>query len=270
MNRKWLVLAMAVALLACYAPVLSGMADQWSRDEDMGHGFIVPFVLVWIVWRERAQWRSLPMHGSWWGLAVLVAAGCLHFVGLLGTGLFVESVAFLASIAGAVLCAGGFPLLRAWAFPFLLALFMLPKLAVLYNQITLPLQLLASRLAASMLTLAGFGVVREGNILDVGGHRVSVVEACNGIRYLMTLGFAAAVFAYSSDRKPWMRWALVACAVPVAILANGLRVAAAGAAPAFAEGVPHEMAGILIFLLCLGTMVVLRRLINRVYRFYHA
>jgi hypothetical protein len=70
-------------------------------------------------------------------------------------------------------------LLYAWimALPLLLALFMLPKLALVYNQVTLPLQLLASRIAAGILTAAGIGVIREGNILDVAGHRVSVVEA---------------------------------------------------------------------------------------------
>jgi exosortase len=265
-----LMLAIAAALLGCYAPVLSGMVDQWSGDQDMSHGFAVPFVLAWIIWRERSRWLALPMRGSWWGLAVVAVAGFLHFLGVLGTGLFVGAVAFLVSLAGVVLCFGGLPLLRAWAFPFLLALFMLPKLAVAYNQLTLPLQLLASKLAAWMLTSAGFGVVREGNILDVGGHRIAVAEACNGIRYLLTLGFGAAVLAYLADQKAWMRLALAACAVPVAVLANGLRVAAAGAVPAFAVGTPHEIAGIAIFMLSLGTILVLHRMINGAYRLYYA
>jgi len=105
------------------------------------------------------------------------------------------------SVAGAVLSLGGFAYLRAWALPLLLALFMLPKLALVYNQVTLPLQLFASRMAAGILTASGIAVIREGNILDVAGRRVSVVEACNGIRYLLSLGFMAVVFAYLSDTK---------------------------------------------------------------------
>ncbi len=160
--------------------------------------------------------------------------------------------------------------MRAWAFPLLLMLFMLPKLAVVYNQFTLPLQLLASRLAAFLLTVSGFGVIREGNILDVGGHRIAVVEACNGIRYLLTLGFLAAVLAYLADPKPWMRLALILSAIPVAILANGFRVAISGAIPLLAEGTPHLVAGAVIFAFCVGTLLLLRRLIDGVYHLYHA
>jgi exosortase len=145
---------------------------------------------------------------------------------------------------------------------------MLPKLAIVYNQATLPLQLLASRIAAGILTFAGIGVIREGNILDVGGHRVAVVEACNGIRYLLSLGFMAVVFGYLSDSKPWMRSALLAAAVPVAILANGVRVAIAGWMPSLESGVPHAVAGWLIFVLCLATLMLLRQMVNKVYVLY--
>ena len=164
-----------------------------------------------------------------------------------------------------MLCLGGLDWLRALAFPLVLVLFMLPKLAIVYNQATLPLQLLASRIAAGILTFAGIGVIREGNILDVGGHRVAVVEACNGIRYLLSLGFMAVVFAYLSDSKPWMRLALLAAAVPVAILANGVRVAVAGWLPSLESGVPHAVAGWFIFVLCLATLVLLRQLVNKAY-----
>jgi len=202
------------------------MFDQWWTDEDMGHGFVVPAVILWIVWRERSRWRALPMQWSSWGFVMLAVGAMLQLMGALGAGLFASSVAFLITIAGSVLCFGGIPLLRAWTFPFLVALFMLPKLAVVYNQVTLPLQLLATRIAAGMLSIAGIQVIREGNILDVAGHRISVVEACSGIRYLLSLGFVAVVFAYLADAKPWMRIALLAASIPVAILANALRVAA--------------------------------------------
>ncbi len=164
-----------------------------------------------------------------WGFVILLAGAVLELAGAAGGGLFISSVALLLTAAGVVVCFYGFPRLRAWAFPFLLALFMLPKLAIVYNQGTLPLQLLASRTAAGMLTHTGFGVIRGGNILDVNGHRIAVAEACSGIRYLLPLGFMAIVFAYLSDSKAWMRVALLAAAIPVAILANAVRVAVAGA-----------------------------------------
>ena len=268
--RQAVVALTAVALVLCYAPTLRGMFEQWSNDEDMSHGFVVPLVVLWIVWRERERWRALPAEPSWWGWAVLAAGAGMQFAAALGAGLFAGSVAFLVSVVGAVLSLGGFAWLRAWAFPLLLTLFMLPKLALVYNQATLPLQLLASRMAAGILTAVGIGVIREGNILDVAGRRVCVVEACNGIRYLLSLGFMAVVFAYLSDTKPWMRLALLAAAVPIAVVANAVRVAAAGWLPSLAAGTPHAISGWFLFVLCLATLVLVRRLFNKVYARYHS
>ena len=265
-HSRWLLLgATAVALAACYASAIAGMVDQWSSDEDMGHGFVVPVVIGWIVWRERARWSSLAVEPSWWGIALLVAAAALDLAGAAGAGLFARSLALLLSIAGAILCLGGFRWLRAWAFPLLLALFMLPKLAIVYNQTTLPLQLLASRMAAGMLTTAGAAVIREGNILDVGGHRILVAEACSGIRYLLPLGFTALLIGYLFDSRPWMRLLLLCAAIPIAIFANGARVAVAGAIPSLAEGTPHALSGILIFALCLGALIGSLTLAQRVF-----
>jgi exosortase len=254
-----------LALLVCYASTLRGMFDQWISDEDMGHGLVVPLVILWIVWRERERWQRLPLRPNLWGLALLVAGAALHLAGVLGVGLFASSLALLISAAGAVVCLGGFGLLRSWAFPFLLALFMLPKLAIVYNQVTLPLQVLASKLAAALLTTSGVGVIREGNILDVHGHRVAVAEACNGIRFLLPLGFVAVLFAYLVDPKPWMRAAVLASTVPLAILSNAFRVAASAWAPALDSGTPHQILGWAIFTLTLAMLLPLRSAFNALY-----
>ena len=269
-TRQAATVLTAAALVVCYAPTLRGMFDQWSNDEDMSHGFVVPVVVLWIVWRERGRWQALPAKPSWWGLAVLAAGAGLRIISAFGGGLFAGSVAFLVSVAGAVLYLGGFVYLRAWAFPFLLALFMLPKLAIVYSQVTFPLQILASRIAAAMLSVAGVAVVREGNILDVAGHRVSVQEACNGVRYLLSLGFIAVVYAYLADPKPWMRFALLAVVVPIAIVANALRVAASGLLPTLDAGTPHTVAGFLVFVLCVAMLVLMRGVFHAVWARYHA
>ncbi len=88
MMRRIIALVTALALAVCYAPVLRGMFDQWWHDEDMGHGFVVPIVILWIVWKERSRWIELPTKPSWWGLALLVVAACVHFMSAMGAGLF--------------------------------------------------------------------------------------------------------------------------------------------------------------------------------------
>lgn len=261
MPRVTIILA-ALALLICYASTLRGMAHQWWTDEDMGYGFVVPFVIAWIVWNERARWRKLPVQPTAWGFAVLATAACLQVASAFGAGLFAASVALVLSIAGVVLAMLGFAWLRAWAFPFVLMLFMLPKLAIVYNQITLPLQLLATRLAGGMLSTAGFMVVRDGNILNVAGHSISVVEACNGIRYLLPLAFLALVFAYAGGAKVWIRLVMTAAAVPVAIIANAIRVAFSGLSPTLTSGTLHALLGTVIFLLCLALLAGIYHLLT--------
>ena len=269
-NRLVLAGVSILILLVCYASTLRGMFGQWMSDEDMGHGALVPIVVLWIVWRERKRWQSLPLQPSAWGLALLATGALMQLAGALGVGLFVSSVAFLVSIAGLVVCFGGWALLRSWAFPLLMALFMLPKLAIVYNQATLPLQLLASKLAAGMLTTSGIGVIREGNILDVHGHRVAVAEACNGIRFLLPLGFVSVLFAYLADPKPWMRVAVLVATLPLAIVANAFRVAASAWSPRLDSGTPHEILGWIIFVLTLALLLPLRGVVNAVYGRIHA
>ena len=270
MRPRTLTILTAIALVVCFAPIIAGMADQWLTDEDMGHGFLVPLVIAWIVWRERARWQTLPAHPNALGFVLLLAGASMQLISSIGVGLFAGSVGFVLSIAGAILCLGGFAWLRVLAFPLLLTLFMLPKLAVVYNQATLPLQLLATRMAGAMLSLVGFVVSREGNILEVSGHRVSVIEACDGIRYLLPLAFIAVTFAYLADSKRWMRLALLAAAIPVALLANALRVALSACLPPLAVGTAHAVSGWAIFVLCLPALIAFRRLFNSLYTRLHA
>jgi exosortase len=264
--RLWASIGLtATALVACYSAVIAGMAAQWSTDPDMGHAFAVPFVIAWVLWSDRRRLLAISVRPSWWGLALLALAAVAHAASAAGVGLFAGSVALLLSAAGAVLCLGGFAWLRALAFPFALALFMLPKLAIVYNQMTLPLQLMASRLAAAILAAGGIGVIREGNILDVGGHRVLVAEACNGIRYLLPLAFIAVVFAWLEDPSVWMRIALLAISVPLAIAANALRVASAAAFPELDAGAPHLIFGVVVFAVCLATLALARWAFHALY-----
>lgn len=267
-RRPAAVALTVVALGVCYAPTLRGMLHQWTTDEDMGHGFAVPFVILWILWRERDRWRALTPNPSAWGFVLLAAGAAMECSAALGAGLFAAAVGLLVSVAGAVLCLGGFAFVRRSTFLFVLALFMLPKLAIVYHQATLPMQLLASRLAAFLLSMAGVGVIREGNILDIGGRRMLIEEACSGIRYLLPLGFMALLFGYIADEQPWMLAALLATAVPLAIAANAVRVAVSAGVPALSQGPLHSATGLVVFVLCLAALLLARRALRFVRAHY--
>ena len=256
-------------LVICYFPILRHLTDQWLHDDDMGHGIFVPFVAGYIAWRRRDLMAG-PAKTNYWGLVVVLFGAMLELVGMLGAQIVIQRVAFLVSLTGVVFFLGGARALRVFGFPLFLLLFMIPIPAVIYGQITLPLQLFATQVAETLLGWMNIPVLRDGNILELASQRLNVVEACSGIRSLMTLTFLALTYAYLFDKKPWMRWALLAATVPIAILTNALRVTITGALSEIrtdlAEGFYHEMEGFVIFLMAFAFMIGMHHLLNFVYR----
>jgi len=175
---------------------------------------------------------------------------------------------------GIVLTLAGAKIVRKLAFPLFLLLFMIPIPGVVFNQITFPLQLLASRLAELVLNFVGVPVFREGNILELPSRRLSVVEACSGIRSLLSLSFLSLVYAHFFDRAFWMRWVLLPASVPIAIAANASRVTLTGLIGEYnrswAEGVFHAAEGWAIFMLSLILLILTHRFIRRAMEAAHA
>ena len=254
-------------MMACYAPVLRALVRQWSSDADMGHGFFVPVIAGYIVWQKRDELLAIKPQPNWWGLAVVILGGVQLMVGTLGVELFLARTSFVIVLIGAVWLLGGDGMLKKLAFPLFLLFFMVPIDAVIYNQITFPLQLLASRVADGALTLLSIPVLREGNILELPNQRLSVVDACSGIRSLLSLTFLSLVYGYFFEKKAWIRVVLFISTVPIAIVANSSRVTITGiltqVKPDAAEGFFHEAEGWVIFMVALGILILFHQLIAR-------
>ncbi len=263
------ILFFSALLTLSFFDVIAGMIFEWRHDDDMSHGFFVPLVAGYIAWQVRDRWLSLTPNPSSWGWLLIVWGGLQLIAGTLGAEMFIARTAFLISITGVLLALGGFRLIRALAFPLFLLLFMIRIPNIIYNQITFPLQLFASQVAEQVLHLIEIPVFREGNILHLAKTDLSVVEACSGIRSLLSLSFMALVYAYLSDPKPWMRAALLALTIPIAVAANAFRVTITGILsnynPELAEGTFHTAEGYLIFLVAFAGMFAAHRLINLVY-----
>ncbi|MBI4893686.1 MAG: exosortase [Acidobacteria bacterium] len=260
----------AALLLICYLPVLKRLANDWYIDEDMGHGFFVPAVAAYIVWQRRNEILSKSYESNWLGLIPLILGALLLAFGTFGVELFVTRVAFVLSLTGVVFTLGGWGLIKELYFPLILLLFMIPLPSVIYYQITFPLQLLASQIAEHSIELAGIPILREGNVLRLPSGDLSVVEACSGIRSLMSLSFLSLVYGFFFDEKPWMRWVLLGCTIPIAIFANAMRVTLTGLLsevnPELAKGLFHSLEGWVIFMVALVLLVATHQLINAVYR----
>jgi exosortase len=267
-SYSWATIGWVSILLAvCYAPILVALVRQWNDDPDMGHGFFVPLIAGFIAWRKRDEVVGRLPGPNWWGLAIMLWAGFQLYIATLGAELFLARTSFVISIIGAVLLLGGTQYLRIFGFPLFLLFFMVPIPAVVYNQITLPLQFIASSAAEKTIDLLQIPVIREGNVLYLPQQTLNVVEACSGIRSLLTLTFLSLVYGYFFEKRTWVRVVLFFSTIPIAIVANGGRVAFTGVIsqfkPELAEGWFHEAQGWVIFMIGLTILVAFHQLIIR-------
>ena len=191
----WFGALMLLALVVImYASVLSALARQWWDDPNYGHGFFVSVFVVYVLWSERDRWSALPPCANNIGFAIMLFAIGLRVLGMVGAELFIARLSLVILICGIVLFLAGGQALRSISFPIGYLLFMIPLPAIVYYQLTFPLQLWASRLGASGLVALGIHTVREGNLLVLPNCTLNVVEACSGIRSLLSL--LAVVVAY--------------------------------------------------------------------------
>jgi exosortase len=260
--------------LVLYFPTLRLLVLQWWRDPDYAHGFFVPLVSGYVLWHQRDRWLNCELKPNNFGLLVMVAAIFLLIGGSLGAELFVSRVSFLVFLAGLILFLRGWKMLRAVSFPLGFLIFMIPIPVIIYNQITFPLQLLASRFATAWLELFQVPVLREGNVLILPNYSLEVVEACSGVRSLMTLISLAVAYGYLVDQRRWVRYVLPALMFPIAIFSNAFRILGTGVltyhfGPRMAEGFFHEFSGWMVFVAALILMLACHWIMRRIGRNEH-
>jgi len=293
MRKLWQGLAISFAIVFAYATVMAKLFHDWWNDENYSHGLLIPFIIGYIIWSQRDKLARASVRPSvlWGGAAVVVALFAL-WAGIAGAELYTQRLSLILILAGIIIYSWGFTLLRLLLVPLGLLFLAMPIPAIIFNKIAFPLQLFASRCAVWSMSLLGIPVLRQGNIIELkplnsfDTKKLEVVEACSGIRSLMTLVTLAVVFAYfthtpsddepgSGRRSGWLRsywfWRaviLVVSAVPIAILTNAFRVSGTGVlahyyGTAVADGFFHSFSGwaiyIVAFILLFGIGMILDR-----------
>jgi exosortase len=264
----WQFGLLAVLLSALYHPVVVGLFKQWLEDPSYSHAFSVPIFSVLWCWMHRDVWTTRPICPSNSGIILILAALALLIVGTLGAEIFLPRVSLVVLLAGFIAYFAGWQMLRALLAPVLILFLMVPLPAIVFNEVAFPLQLLASSWSAFLLELLRVPVLREGNVMVLPSMSLDVAEACSGIRSLLSLITLAVFYGSIAERRNWLRWTLVAVAVPIAVAANALRIVGAAVlgyylGPRFAEGFFHLFSGWLIFILALGLLVLLHKLGSR-------
>ena len=263
----WGSLIIGALVVLVYYRVLTGLVVIWARNSDYSHGFLVPIFAAYLVWTKRKTLQEKGVAPTWTGIAVVALALIVLLLGSYGAAIFLSRVSLIILLAGLVLAFGGWEYLNELRFALLVLLLAIPLPTIIFNQIALPLQILASKLASNLLALFSIPVLRQGNIIQLPSIELEVAEACSGIRSLVSL-FTLSVFYGYFLEKTFVRRAFLALAsIPIAIAANAVRIFGTGLCvqywdPDKALGFFHEFSGWVMFLVALGCLVVLHRVMH--------
>ena len=252
-HGSWPWLAVfGVALLALYGSVLVGLGADWLTDDNYAHGILVPPFAAWLIWRRRGEFQRLGRRPAAAGAVVAVVGLLMYLVGQTAFEFFLTRVSLVVVLAGAVSFLLGWRHLRLCAFPLVLLALAIPLPTLIFNEIAVPMQLLASQLGVAMIEASTVPAVREGNIILLERATLEVAEACSGIRSLISLGTLALVYGCLGRHSTTARAVVALSVLPVVIVANGLRIAGAGLVahaygPQAAAGFLHTFSGWLFF-----------------------
>jgi exosortase len=261
---------LALALAWLYANTLTGLGREWLSSPDASYGVVLIAVAAAVAWQRRdgaaRASAGAPAHSST-GILVLAAGLLLFLAGQLGADVFLTRISLVVVLTGALWFVAGAAVVRVLAAPLAFVLMAVPLPALIVNAVTLPLQFTASQIAESTLTTAGVAVFRDGNVLELPSATLQVAEACSGLRSLVSLTAIAVLLAWATPCQSRLgRVAMVAAAIPVAIVMNGFRIAGIGLAceawgPRMASGAWHTLSGWLTFAASAVVLIAIQRLI---------
>jgi exosortase D (VPLPA-CTERM-specific) len=258
--------------LMSFLPFWDGFLDMWTawvNFPEYSHSLLIPPITAFLIWQQKDRLELVPFDGSYTGVALVAASGVLLALGQYGTLFALLEYGYLVMLAGLVLAFTGWKGFRLIAAPLAILFFMIPLPSFLFSNLSQKLQLLSSLIGVWFIRLFGISVFMEGNVIDLGGYRLQVAEACDGLRYLfplMTLGF---LMAYFYKGAHWKRVLVFASSIPITVLMNSFRIGTIGVMVehwgiSMAEGFLHEFQGWLVFMASAGLILAEIAVLNRI------
>ncbi|MCP4745146.1 MAG: VPLPA-CTERM-specific exosortase XrtD [Desulfobacteraceae bacterium] len=254
-NPWWMpVMLIAAALIYSYRATIDGLVHQWLNNDDYSHGMLIVPICIYLAWQRHDQLAQTPRYTDWRGLPLLVFSVVTFVLGELGAEVFTTRISLILCFIASLWLLYGFEVIRVLTFPLAFLFMMLPLPGLIYRNITFPLQLISSKWSVKFLQLCGMMAYAEGNIIDLGYAQFQVVEACSGLRFILALFTLGIFFAFWTPKPLWKRVILVAATVPIAMIANIMRIAGTGLLAKFwgetaAQGFFHSFSGWGIFMI---------------------
>lgn len=263
--RGMLVAAWAICgalLLWIYVPIVAKMIVNWYNDPNYSHGFLVPLVSGYLVWRQREKLRQTARGPSSLGLLAVAGGLLMLLAGTLAHELYLQRLSLIPVLWGLAWITWGWPVAGRTIFAALYLVLMVPLPYVIYDAVAFPLRLVAAQLAGWGIRLMGVPVLVEGNILHLPDITLNVVDACSGIRSLISLLAGGVILAYLMLPNRWSKVLIILLVPPVAVFTNAMRVMVAGVmarhfGPGVLEGAMHDFTGWVVFLVAFAIMAAI-------------
>ncbi len=260
------VLIFSFAVL--YRHTISALIRDWSIDDNYSHGFLIPFITVYMIWQKKETLSGIIPEPSSRGLLLILPGIALHIAGNIGAELFTMRFSIIILLWGLLLYLFGKTVFRELFIPVSYLIFMIPIPAILWNKLAFPLQLFAATLTTELIYGIGIPVLREGNVLHLANTSLEVVDACSGLRSLTSLLALSAAFAYISSLKNISKWILFFSAIPIAVAVNIIRLTVTAMMAHWigaetAQGFLHDMSGMVVFILAFVLLFAVSALLTK-------
>jgi exosortase len=270
-RKQWLPYAIiAVLLCVLYHRVAIKLVYDWSTLPDYSHGPFVPLFSAFLIWDKRKVLSATPIRQTWLGIVLVIFSIVVLILGVYGVELFTARISFVMLLTGLIWTFLGWAIVKALRFPLLVLVLAIPFPAIVFNHITFPLQLMASRIASDILPVFHVPTLHEGNVIELPAMKLEVAEACSGIRSLMSLFTLAIFYGYFLEKTTKRRIILALASIPIAVAANVLRIVGTGLCvqywdPDKALGFFHEFSGWVMFVISLACLYLVHRAMQLIF-----
>ena len=256
------------ALSALYYPAMLRLVQYWHRSEDYSHGFLIIPLSLYMIWQKRDELRRVIVQPNNAGLILTISAVGIYVIAEFAGVMTLAALSIIPITMGSIWFLFGNEMLKQLLFPVCFLIFMIPVPGQVYSAATFPLQLFVSTFSTYISQIMSIPVYREGNIIHLPEHTLQVVQACSGLRSMISLLSLSAVFGYFSLRANFLRAVLFASGIPVAIMVNVVRVVAMILAFHYfdmdlTQGSIHTFFGAAIFVLAIILLVALRGILSK-------
>lgn len=268
--KFWLgVIAAGLALGYLYYDGLARMWLRWEGQEEYSYGYMIPMITLFLIWQRKDLIQRIPFTGSWLGLMLVLGGIALLFAGQISTIYAIVQYGFLLALIGMVYTVSGWQGLRPMLVPLIFLAFMIPLPGFYFHNLSASLQLISSQIGVAVIRLFDISVYLEGNVIDLGTYKLQVVEACSGLRYLFPLMSLAFISAYFYSAAWWKKAVIFLSSIPITIFMNSFRIGVIGVLVEYwgieqAEGFLHDFEGWIIFMACMGILILEMALLTKV------